>query len=59
MFLCKFANLRVIGIQPNEGISLKLLAKKPGFSDDVEPVQMEFCYQGNFGEDHPDAYQRV
>ena len=52
-------NLLVIRIQPNEGISLKLLAKKPGFSAEVQPVQMEFCYAGVFDGHQPDAYQRV
>jgi glucose-6-phosphate 1-dehydrogenase len=52
-------NLLIIRIQPNEGISLKLQAKKPGFVQDLEPVQMEFCYSGVFNGHHPDAYQRV
>ncbi len=52
-------NLLIIRIQPNEGISLKLLAKKPGFTAEVQPVQMEFCYSGTFDGHQPDAYQRV
>ena len=52
-------NQLIIRIQPNEGISLKLLAKKPGFSNELQPVQMEFCYSGTFDGHQPDAYQRV
>jgi len=41
-------------------ISLQLLAKKPGFTNEVEPVQMDFCYGNSFdGEVNPDAYERV
>ncbi|HVQ44842.1 MAG TPA: glucose-6-phosphate dehydrogenase [Candidatus Saccharimonadia bacterium] len=52
-------NLLVIRIQPDEGISLKLLAKKPGFDDQLQPVQMDFSYSGVFDGHQPDAYQRV
>ncbi len=52
-------NLLIIRIQPNEGIALKLLAKKPGFTAEVQPVDMEFCYSGTFDGHQPDAYQRV
>lgn len=47
-------------IQPDEGIGLELLAKKPGFDTELQPVAMNFSYQQNFsGHDHPDAYERV
>lgn len=52
------ANLLSILIQPNEGISFKLLAKKPGFNDNLEPVFMSFSYN-SFDTKEPDAYQRV
>jgi glucose-6-phosphate 1-dehydrogenase len=52
-------NLLLIRIQPNEGISLKLLAKKPGFSGECQPVEMAFNYSGAFNGHQPDAYQRV
>lgn len=52
-------NLLTIRIQPNEGISLKLLAKKPGFSAEFQPVEMNFDYNGSFDGHQPDAYQRV
>lgn len=53
-------NTLTIRIQPDEGISLQLLAKKPGFTDEVEPVTMDFSYTSAFaGDDQPDAYERV
>jgi glucose-6-phosphate 1-dehydrogenase len=52
-------NLLKIRIQPNEGISLRLTAKKPGFEDELQPVKMDFSYQTAFDEYNPDAYERV
>jgi glucose-6-phosphate 1-dehydrogenase len=52
-------NLLIIRIQPNEGILLRLLAKKPGFDSQLQPVNMEFSYSGAFDGHQPDAYQRV
>ncbi|HEX3081921.1 MAG TPA: glucose-6-phosphate dehydrogenase [Candidatus Saccharimonadia bacterium] len=52
-------NLLRIRIQPNEGISLKLVAKTPGFGNDFQPVEMQFNYANTFNGHHPEAYQRV
>ncbi|MFO0882504.1 MAG: glucose-6-phosphate dehydrogenase [Candidatus Saccharimonadales bacterium] len=52
-------NLLTIRIQPNEGIGIKLQAKRPGFTDDLQPVDMEFRYQTAFKDVQPDAYERV
>ena len=52
-------NRLVIRIQPNEGISLHLLAKKPGFNGDLQPVNMDFSYSNSFDGHQPAAYQRV
>jgi glucose-6-phosphate 1-dehydrogenase len=47
-------------IQPNEGISLELQVKKPGFEYETQEVAMEFNYQQAFNDNgHPDAYERV
>lgn len=47
-------------IQPNEGISLKVSAKKPGFIDKLQEVVMDFNYKQSFEDNgHPDAYERV
>jgi glucose-6-phosphate 1-dehydrogenase len=53
-------NYLSLRIQPDEGIGLELLAKKPGFDTELQPVAMNFSYQQNFsGHNHPDAYERV
>src|SRR4030088_3318340 len=47
-------------VQPNEGIDVELIVKRPGFEDRTETVQMDFSYHGAFTEPHhPDAYERV
>jgi glucose-6-phosphate 1-dehydrogenase len=49
----------VIQIQPNEGIGIRIIAKKPGLTTQLEPVDMEFCYKTSFNEPQPDAYERL
>lgn len=48
-------------LQPDEGISLDLVVKTPGFEERMEHTQLDFSYAKAFGEDaaHPDAYERV
>ncbi len=47
-------------IQPNEGIELDLLTKKPGFQEDTQPTVMDFTYDHEFkNHGYPDAYERV
>lgn len=53
------SNLLSIRIQPNEGISIGLQAKKPGFTDELQNVNMDFCYETSFDGVQPDAYERV
>lgn len=48
-----------IQIQPNEGIGIRLAAKKPGLGSDLEPVDMEFCYKTSFDKPQPEAYERL
>jgi len=52
-------NLLVLRIQPDEGISLRFGAKVPGTRMDVRPVNMDFRYGSAFGEDAPEAYERL
>jgi glucose-6-phosphate 1-dehydrogenase len=52
-------NTLVFRIQPDEGISLTLGAKKPGYQNQIAPVVMEFCYQDTFGIETPEAYERL
>lgn len=49
----------LLQIQPNEGIGIRLVAKKPGLSTQLEPVDMEFCYKTSFDVHQPDAYERL
>jgi glucose-6-phosphate 1-dehydrogenase len=47
-------------IQPNEGIELDLVTKKPGFAYEVQTTAMDFSYQNDFQDHgHPNAYERV
>ena len=53
------ANVLVIRIQPDEGISLRIQAKMPGTSFRIEPVKMDFHYGTTFGKASPEAYERL
>lgn len=52
-------NVLVIRIQPDEGISLRMMAKIPGSSLRIEPVKMDFHYGTSFGKASPEAYERL
>jgi glucose-6-phosphate 1-dehydrogenase len=49
----------VIRIQPDEGISLRFIAKHPGPSMDLRPVTMDFDYGSAFGGSGRAAYERL
>lgn len=51
-------NVLTVRIQPNEGIAVKLLTKKPGHAMEVEPTYMQFCYKHYFDEQF-DAYEKL
>jgi glucose-6-phosphate 1-dehydrogenase len=46
-------------IQPDEGISLKFLAKRPGMQLDLSPVRFDFDYSASFSRTLPEAYERL
>lgn len=47
-------------IQPNEGIELDLITKKPGYKSEVRTTSMNFSYRNDFANpEHPNAYERV
>jgi glucose-6-phosphate 1-dehydrogenase len=46
-------------VQPNEGVSLSLVAKIPGARMAVRPVNMEFLYGTSFMSQSPEAYERL
>lgn len=52
-------NVLAIRIQPDEGISLKIVAKVPGQGVQIEPVTMDFLYGSSFAKQSPDAYERL
>jgi glucose-6-phosphate 1-dehydrogenase len=52
-------NEMVLSVQPDEGASLRLVAKVPGPTMSVRPVQMEFKYGTSFLGDSPEAYERL
>lgn len=53
-------NVLTFRIQPHEGIELSLRIKKPGFEDEVQPVEMDFDYKTTFKRNFtPTAYERV
>ena len=53
------ANVLVLKIQPQEGISLFFEAKRPGPKLCIGTLQMDFNYAEIFGDQPPEAYQRL
>jgi glucose-6-phosphate 1-dehydrogenase len=52
-------NYLTLYIQPDEGFTLKLHIKKPGFENETQSVDMRFKYDETVNAAHPDAYERV
>ncbi len=52
-------NQLILGVQPNEGVTLKLSAKIPGTRMRIRPVNMEFLYGTSFLSQSPEAYERL
>ena len=52
-------NELVLNLQPDEGITLTFGAKVPGPVNEIAPVQMDFSYNGTFGSEPPEAYERL
>jgi glucose-6-phosphate 1-dehydrogenase len=53
------ANVLVIQVQPQEGISLSFQAKRPGSKVCIGTLRMQFNYSEVFGGEPPEAYQRL
>jgi glucose-6-phosphate 1-dehydrogenase len=53
------ANVLVFRIQPDEGISLSFLTKRPGLGFALRPVRMDFDYERSFKVGLPEAYERL
>jgi glucose-6-phosphate 1-dehydrogenase len=52
-------NQLFLAVQPNEGVSMSLMAKIPGSRMRVRPVNMEFLYGTSFMSQSPEAYERL
>ncbi len=53
-------NVLMIRIQPDEGFSFDVMAKRPGLGVAISPVRMNLHYETEFGKDvSPDAYERL
>ncbi len=46
-------------VQPEEGLSMRIVSKLPGPKVRLYPVQMEFNYASGFGRTSPEAYERL
>jgi glucose-6-phosphate 1-dehydrogenase len=55
----EIGNVITFRIQPNEGISLRFIAKKPGAELGLESVDMKFNYKESFGTRGLDAYEKI
>jgi len=52
-------NVLTIRIQPDEGINLRVLVKKPGTKLSLDTITMNFSYHQTFGSHGVDAYEKV
>jgi glucose-6-phosphate 1-dehydrogenase len=52
-------NELVLSVQPEEGAALRIVAKVPGQTMNVRPVEMEFNYGESFLAASPEAYERL
>ncbi len=52
-------NVLVLRIQPDEGITLRFIAKVPGQAMRIRSVNMDFLYGSSFLKESPDAYERL
>ena len=52
-------NVLTLRIQPEEGMSLRIISKVPGTKAQTNPVEMNFRYDDAFGAPSPEAYERL
>ncbi len=52
-------NVLTVRVQPNEGVALKIMTKKPGYKKVLEPTLMQFCYKHHFKGETFDAYEKL
>lgn len=52
-------NVLALRIQPEEGLSLRIVSRVPGTRAQTHPVEMDFQYCDVFGRPSPEAYERL
>ncbi len=52
-------NVLALRIQPEEGLSLRIVSRVPGTRAETHPVEMNFKYGEVFGRPSPEAYERL
>ena len=52
-------NVLTLRIQPEEGLSLRIVSRVPGTRAQTHPVEMDFRYGEVFGQPSPEAYERL
>ena len=52
-------NVLALRIQPEEGLSLRIVSRVPGTREQTHPVEMAFKYGEVFGRPSPEAYERL
>lgn len=52
-------NQLIVRMHPNEGIALKMVAKKPGLDQETEEIIMDYCYTYANGRIKHDAYEKL
>ena len=52
-------NVLALRIQPEEGLSLRIVSRVPGTRAQTNPVEMDFQYSDVFGRPSPEAYERL
>ncbi len=55
----EIGNVLTIRIQPDEGISIRMIAKKPGTKLALETVNMNFTYEEAFQTKGAEAYEKI
>jgi glucose-6-phosphate 1-dehydrogenase len=55
----EIGNVLTIRIQPDEGISMRFIAKKPGVKLALKAVSMKFSYKEDFEGKIADAYEKI
>ncbi len=55
----EFGNVLTFRIQPDEGIRLRVIAKQPAAKLALQPVDMKFSYEEQFGGHGQNAYEKI